>query len=61
MKISLTTSALALTVAALLAGNAMAGDGSDGAGHSNGPLLHREVHVSVPLVDPLEWVNRVMP
>lgn len=37
MKISLSTSALALTVAALLAGNAMAGDGATGAGHSKGP------------------------
>jgi murein DD-endopeptidase MepM/ murein hydrolase activator NlpD len=34
---------------------------SGNTGLSNGPHLHWEVHVSGPPVDPLEWVNRVMP
>ncbi len=34
---------------------------SGNTGLSNGPHLHWELHVSGPPVEPLEWVNRVMP
>jgi hypothetical protein len=34
---------------------------SGNTGLSNGPHLHWELHVSGPAVEPLEWVNRVMP
>jgi hypothetical protein len=34
---------------------------SGNTGLSNGPHLHWEVHVNGPAVDPMEWVNRMMP